>query len=232
MSISGFSAEKNKEQAELERLIREKYTKTPIVIAIGNAGTGKNYCAIGVALDLVLENKTYEKIIYAREPVEVGKSIGFLPGEQEDKMQPYLAPLYDNLERLIANKCKNKSRPDKQALKNTLLPQFKKVIECTPIQYMRGRTFENTILIVDEAQNLPLTSLKTVLTRMGEHCKIILIGSYNQIDTKGMSKYNNDFKKVVDKIKGEKFVGYIELVDSMRSPLCAKMDDLLSEIDN
>lgn len=176
--------------------------------------THNTYCTIASALQLLSDHK-YSKIVYTREPEEVGKSLGYLPGELNDKFEVYMGPLKDNLEHIAQS---GKVINPKDALQK---------IECIPLQYMRGRSFENTIIIVDEAQNLDLISLKTILTRVGNYCKIILLGSMNQIDNKHQTKENNDFKTVINKLKPLDFVGYVELVKSERSEWCSIIDELL-----
>ena len=218
MSIYGINLKGNLEQQEFVRLIQE--TNKPIVLCKGNAGTGKTFIALAAALTLQ-EEKKYGKIIYARNPISVGRDMGSLPGGIEEKYDPFMAPVYDSLEsieRLSRNRCNAK--------------ELRKHIEITPISFLRGRNFENTILIIDEAQNLDLNALKTVLTRAGKYCKIILLGSMNQIDDPYQRRQEKcDYLKVIEKLENESFVGTVELKKSMRSPICAILDGLLAEIE-
>jgi len=217
MSFSGISMKDNPEQQELARLIREN--DIPVIFCIGRAGTGKTFATLATSLQLK-EDKKYGHIIYARNPIQVGEDMGALPGDLNDKYDPFTAPLLDNLEAIVRNSTDHLN-----------VNMLRTKVETTPIAFLRGRSFENTIVIIDEAQNLDLNSLKTVLTRIGKFCKIILLGSMNQIDDwRQRRKPHCDFEQVIEKLKDKPYVGYVELTKSMRSPICVDIDDTLSEI--
>ena len=238
LSVFGISLKDNKEQQELARLIMEN--DKPIVIGLGMAGTGKTFVSIATALHLLNANYdskngnkragnnrnsgNYHKIVYTRNPVEVGKSIGFLKGGMDEKFGPYTAPLLDTLESI-------ESASEYKVNKNDLM----KKIEVVPLGFMRGRNFApGTILIVDECQNLNLAALKTVMTRMSDYCKVVLLGSMNQIDEPEQRKKRKcDFQRVVEKFKDVQspWVGIVNLTKSMRSAWCAEIDTLLGEIE-
>lgn len=212
ISVLGISTQGNKEQAELIRLIFEN--NRPIIFCTGNAGTGKTFITLAASLQLVMDKK-YSKIVYTREPEEVGKSLGFLPGDVDEKFGVYMRGLYDNLEHIETVG----SMPKKFALSK---------IECVPLQYLRGASFEDTVVIVDEAQNLDMNSIKTVLTRIGKFCKVILLGSTRQIDNRFQAKKGKcDFIYAKELLENQPFVGTVELIKSMRSPWCAIIDELL-----
>lgn len=219
MSIYGVSLKDNKEQQELARLIQEK--DKHIILCTGDAGTGKTLISIATALELQRAKK-FKHIIYARNPIEVGASMGFLPGDLDDKYMPYVAPLMDNLEAL-------ERVSDLKPKSTELLNHF----EIEPIAFMRGRSFEDSIIIIDEAQNLDLVALKTLLTRVNEYSKIILLGSMNQIDDKMQRKKEEcDFEYVIRRLVREHdlpYVGFVHLIKSMRSPWCVEVDKILSE---
>jgi phosphate starvation-inducible PhoH-like protein len=139
-----------------------------ILFAIGPAGTGKTYTAVALAVK-ALKNKEIKRIILARPAVEAGESLGFLPGDLKEKIDPYLRPLYDALDDMI--------QPEK-------LKQFieTRVIEIAPMAFMRGRTLDNAYVILDEAQNATDLQLKMFLTRMGPNAKFIITGDLTQID--------------------------------------------------
>lgn len=222
MSYMGVSFKNNAEQTELIRLIYENHI--PIVFCTGKAGTGKTFTALAAALQLQSEGR-YGNIIYARNPVQLGEDMGFLPGDLEDKYTPFMGPLKDNLESIASISNKNTGKKSKNA------NELEKHIECTPIAFLRGRSFENTILIIDEAQNLDLVALKACLTRFGRFCKVILLASLNQIDNRLQNRQGPcDFEKVLNKLKDKPYVGYVELKNSMRSDVCTEIDDLLGEI--
>ena len=142
--------------------------KNDIVFAIGPAGTGKTYLAVAMAVT-ALKNREIVKIILARPAVEAGESLGFLPGDLKDKVDPYLRPLYDALDDMIP--------PEK--LKTYI---ERRVIEVVPLAYMRGRTLNNAYVILDEAQNASAMQMKMFLTRLGANSKAIITGDVTQID--------------------------------------------------
>ena len=204
MAFIGVSLKNNKEQQELARLMNEN--RRPIILCTGNAGTGKTFAALAVALQLKAERR-YGTIVYGRNPMPLGEDMGFLPGGLDEKYGPYMGPLYDNLE-AIASLSNENLNPKELA----------KRIEMVPIAFLRGRSFRNTILIIDEAQNLDLTALKAILTRIGDYSKVVLLGSMNQIDDPKQRKQTKcDFEKVIDAIKDLSYVGYVNLTKSMRS---------------
>lgn len=168
MSVSGIKAG-NPEQAELIRLIMEN--KTKIVFCIGDAGTGKNYCSIAAALQLQSDKK-YKDIYYGRNPVQCGQEVGFTTGSLEEKLAIYMHPLYDTLEN-IAHKGGAFRAENARAR-----------VQMFEITTARGRSIDNAVVIIDECQNLDAKTLQTIITRMGTYSKLILIGSYNQIDLK------------------------------------------------
>ena len=194
--------------------------RRPIILCTGNAGTGKTFAALAVALQLKAERR-YGTIVYGRNPMPLGEDMGFLPGGLDEKYGPYMGPLYDNLE-AIASLSNDNLNPKELAQR----------IEMVPIAFLRGRSFRDTILIIDEAQNLDLTALKAILTRVGDFSKVVLLGSMNQIDDPKQRKQAKcDFEKVIDAIQDLPYVGYVNLTKSMRSDWCVELDGILGEID-
>ena len=164
--------------------------------------------------------------------VQVGEDMGYLPGDIDEKYMPFMGPLTDNLENIARINYKGGSGSQKKAMIQNQVNELMNHIEVCPIAFLRGRSFEDAIVIVDEAQNLDLTALKTVLTRVGKYCKIILLGSMNQIDDWRQRKQPIcDFEKVMNKLCPQPYVGSVNLVESMRSPICVEVDNLLGEID-
>lgn len=216
MSVVGITTKGNAEQAELMRLIMDN--QHPIIVCEGAAGTGKNFVSIASSLELILHKK-YEKIYYCKNTIDVGKDVGFLPGDIGDKINPYQMALFDTL-----NAIERKGKVIKAS-------EAKQKIEVLPLFNVRGRTLENCILIVDEAQNLDLTSLRTLCTRLGDYSKIIFLGSYKQIDDPKQRKQDKcDFQKMAEAFEQLEFVGQIHLVQSMRSKYCALIDEIFEEI--
>ncbi len=157
-----------KARTENQRKIVESISKNDMVFAIGPAGTGKTYTAVALAVR-ALKNREVKKIILTRPAVEAGENLGFLPGDLKEKLDPYLQPLYDALDDMIA--------PEKLAyyIEN-------RIIQIAPLAFMRGRTLDNAFVILDEAQNATEGQLKMFLTRMGASAKFIITGDITQID--------------------------------------------------
>jgi phosphate starvation-inducible PhoH-like protein len=146
----------------------QQIRKNDIVFAIGPAGTGKTYLAVAMAV-AALKNRDVTKIVLARPAVEAGESLGFLPGDLREKVDPYLRPLYDALDDMLtADRLKSYME--------------KRIIEIVPLAYMRGRTLHNAFVILDEAQNATALQMKMFLTRLGAHSKAIITGDITQID--------------------------------------------------
>lgn len=154
-----------------QKLLLTAVEKNDIVFAIGPAGTGKTYTAVALAVR-ALKNRVIKKIILTRPAVEAGESLGFLPGDLKEKIDPYLRPLYDALDDMIA--------PDK-----LLQFQQNRIIEIAPLAYMRGRTLDHCYIILDEAQNATSLQIKMFLTRLGPSAKCIITGDLSQIDLPG-----------------------------------------------
>lgn len=151
-----------------QQLLIETYAKNDLVFALGPAGSGKTYIAIALAVKS-LKNKEVRKIILSRPAVEAGEKLGFLPGDMKDKIDPYLQPLYDALEDMIpAGKLKD-------YIEN-------KTIQIAPLAFMRGRTLNDAVIILDEAQNTTTHQIKMFLTRLGTNAKMIITGDTTQID--------------------------------------------------
>ncbi|MBL4715493.1 MAG: phosphate starvation-inducible protein PhoH [Bacteroidetes bacterium] len=180
-----------------------------IIFAIGCAGTGKTYTAVALAVR-ALKNKEVKKIVLTRPAVEAGESLGFLPGDLREKIDPYLQPLYDALEDMI---------PMQKLV--SFLEQG--TIEIAPLAFMRGRTLDNACVILDEAQNTSQLQLKMFLTRMGPNAKFILTGDVTQIDLP--DKMKSGLQHAVKLLKGIKGIGFIHLTeqDVVRHELVKKV---------
>ena len=169
-----------------------------IVISVGPAGTGKTFLAVAHAVSL-LEKHEIDKIVLCRPAVEAGESLGFLPGDLRDKIDPYLAPLYDALNDLLP---KNKV----QTLVNN------NIIEIIPLAYMRGRTINRAAMILDEAQNASPIQMKMFLTRLGIESKAIITGDISQIDLP--KKINSGLVEILKILKSIKGIGIVKLNES------------------
>ncbi len=174
------------------QLVRSAY-ENDLVFALGPAGTGKTYIAVALAAR-ALKNKQVKKIIITRPAVEAGESLGFLPGDLKDKVDPYLRPIYDALDDMIpAEKLK--------------FYQDNRIIEIAPLAYMRGRTLNDAFILLDEAQNTTPMQMKMFLTRMGINSKAIITGDYSQIDLPKKQKSGLlESLRILEGIKGIGFV--------------------------
>ena len=181
-----------------QKNLLKAFFKNEIVISVGPAGTGKTFLAVAYAISL-LEKHEIDKIVLCRPAVEAGENLGFLPGDLRDKIDPYLAPLYDALNDLLP---KNKV----QTLINN------KIIEIIPLAYMRGRTINRAAMILDEAQNASPIQMKMFLTRLGIESKAVITGDISQIDLP--KKTNSGLVEVLKILKNIKSIGIIKLDES------------------
>lgn len=186
-----------------------------ICFAIGPAGTGKTYLAVAFAV-ASLKKGTVKKIVLARPAVEAGESLGFLPGDFKEKIDPYLRPLYDALEEMI---------PSDQ-LRNYV---EKRTIEIVPLAYMRGRTLNNAYVILDEAQNATTMQMKMFLTRLGPNSKSIITGDITQIDLPSYSQSGLvQVKEILKNIEGVAFI-YFDKSDVVRHRLVKEIINAYEE---
>ena len=196
---------RNKEQSFALELLMDPDVE--VVSLIGQAGSGKTLLAVAAGLEQVLgDDNEYKKLIVSRPIQPLGKDIGYLPGTLEEKMDPWLMPIKDNLEFLLGND------------RDTVKMYFEKgVIEIEAITYIRGRSITNAFIIIDEAQNLTRHELKTILTRVGEGTKIILTGDIEQIDNIYIDETSNGLTYAVEKFKEHDISGHITLQKGERS---------------
>ena len=193
------------------------------VTLTGTAGTGKTLLALACGLTQVLDDRRYTEIIMTRATVSVGEDIGFLPGTEEEKMGPWMGALDDNLEFLTKGGDSNGAGEWGRAATNELI---RSRIKIKSMNFMRGRTFLNKFVIIDEAQNLTPKQMKTLITRAGPGTKIICMGNLAQIDTPYLTEGSSGLTAVVDKFKGWPHSGHIMLARGERSRLA----DFASEV--
>ncbi|MFD6439210.1 PhoH family protein [Peribacillus sp. NPDC060186] len=192
-----------------QRYYIQAIKKLDLVFGIGPAGTGKTYLAVVMAIN-ALKNGHVKRIILTRPAVEAGESLGFLPGDLKEKVDPYLRPLYDALHDLLG-------------MEQTQRMIERGTIEIAPLAYMRGRTLEDAFVILDEAQNTTEAQMKMFLTRLGFGSKMVITGDRTQIDLpKGMKSGLIRVEEILKNVKGLSFV-YFEQSDVVRHPLVAKI---------
>jgi PhoH-like ATPase len=192
------------------------------VTLLGQAGTGKTLLALAAALEQVLDSKRYNEIIITRATVPVGEDIGFLPGTEEEKMQPWMGAFDDNLEVLHRNEdgAGEWGRAATQEL-------IRSRIKVKSMNFMRGRTFVSKFVIIDEAQNLTPKQMKTLVTRAGPGTKIVCLGNIAQIDTPYLTEGSSGLTYVVDRFKGWRHSGHVTLARGERSRLADHAADAL-----
>ena len=198
---------RNKEQNFALDLLMDP--EVSIVTLVGKAGSGKTLLAVAAGLAQVLNTDgvpQYNKLVISRPIQPMGKDIGYLPGTLEEKMEPWLAPVQDNLQYLMGN--------DKETLK---MYTFDGTIEIEALTYIRGRSISNAFMIIDEAQNLTAHELKTIITRVGENTKIVLTGDIEQIDNVYVDETSNGLAYAIEKFKSYELSGHITLVKGERS---------------
>ena len=192
-------------QKAYAKAIRE----SDVIFSIGPAGTGKTYLAVAMAIN-AFKNKEIQKIILARPAVEAGERLGFLPGDLQEKVDPYLRPLYDALYEILGRE-------------SALRLKEKETIEVVPLAYMRGRTLDNSFIILDEAQNSTKEQMKMFLTRMGFGSKMVITGDITQIDLpKGKKSGLVEAAKILKPVKDIRFC-YLKDVDVVRHELVKKI---------
>ncbi len=198
------------------KLVKE-YEKNDMVFAIGPAGSGKTYTAIALAVR-ALKNKEIKKIILSRPAVEAGEKLGFLPGDMKEKIDPYLQPLYDALQDMIpAAKLKEYMELN--------------IIQIAPLAFMRGRTLNDAVVILDEAQNTTSAQIKMFLTRMGMNTKMIVTGDMTQIDLP--HSQTSGLVQALKILKGVKGISFVELnkKDIVRHKLVTKIVEAYEKYD-
>jgi len=213
-------AARNREQNFALNLLMDP--ECDFVTLTGSAGTGKTLMTLAAALSQVLDDRRYTEIIVTRVTVPVGEDIGFLPGTEEEKMSPWMGALDDNLE-VLARGGDNTAGEWGRAAANDLV---RSKIKIKSMNFMRGRTFLNKIVIIDEAQNLTPKQMKTLITRAGPGTKIVCLGNLAQIDTPYLTEGSSGLTYAVDKFKGWPHSGHVTLARGERSRLA----DFASEV--
>ncbi|HUS27029.1 MAG TPA: PhoH family protein [Kofleriaceae bacterium] len=193
-----------------------------LVTLVGKAGTGKTLVAIAAGLQKVTEEQVFSKMLVSRPVFPLGRDIGYLPGTIEEKLNPWMQPIYDNLELLLGL---NKSdKKDGRSYAELVDLGF---VEIEPLTYIRGRSLPQNYMIVDEAQNLTPHEVKTIVTRAGEGTKIILTGDPYQIDHPYLDSSNNGLTIVAERFKNEAIAGHVILTKGERSPLAELATQIL-----
>jgi PhoH-like ATPase len=213
--IWGIGARNVQQRMALELLLNDEIS---LVTLTGKAGTGKTLLALAAGLMKIEDEHKYKKMLIARPVVPMGKDIGYLPGEKNEKLRPWMQPIFDNLEFLFDTK---KTGDIEKILAGM------GSIEVEALTYIRGRSIPGQFIIIDEAQNLSRHEVKTIVSRVGEGSKIILVGDPDQIDHPYLDASSNGLTYVVERFKNEAISGHITLERGERSNLAQLAADLL-----
>jgi len=212
---------RNKEQTFAFDLLMDDDIK--LVTLVGKAGTGKTLLAIAAGLQKTADEAVYQRLLVSRPVFPLGRDIGFLPGDIEEKLNPWMKPVYDNVE-LILDLSREKVRDKKRGYQELI---DLGLLEIEPLTYIRGRSIPHQFLLIDEAQNLTPHEIKTIITRAGEGTKIVMTGDPHQIDNPYVDSTSNGLTFVVHKFQGEPLAGHITLVKGERSELAERAAELL-----
>jgi PhoH-like ATPase len=218
-NIWGITA-RNREQNFALNLLMS--AEVDFITLLGQAGTGKTLLTLAAGLMQTLENKVFSEIIITRVTVPVGEDIGFLPGTEEEKMNPWMGALEDNLD--VLNKSDEEGGEWGRAATRDLI---RSRIKVKSLNFMRGRTFLNKYLIIDEAQNLTPKQMKTLITRAGPGTKVVCLGNIAQIDTPYLTEGSSGLTYVVDRFKGWSHGGHVTLQRGERSRLADHAAEVL-----
>jgi len=228
---------RNKEQEFARELLFDESVK--LVTLAGKSGCGKTLLAIDAGLEQVLNQRKYRSLVICRPVMPVGKDIGFLPGDLNEKLEPWLAPIKDNLRFLLGaseppkessggSRKKKIAEPTVKFDEQVLQSYFDEgIIEVQAMTFIRGRSIANAYIIVDEAQNTNLHEIKTILTRVGENTKIVLTGDLEQIDSTYVDSVSNGLSIAIERFKSQKISGHVTFLKGERSLLATIASEIL-----
>lgn len=228
--IFGIAPRNLQQQMAMELLLDDSIK---LVSLIGSAGTGKTLLALAAGMMKVLNDQTYVKLLCARPIMPLGRDIGYLPGDKDDKLKAWMQPIFDNMAYLLSNRLSGESNEAKShAQLSSVEQRMQQLIDSgqvvlEPLTYIRGRSIPHQFMIVDEAQNLTPHEVKTIASRVGEGTKLILTGDATQIDNPYLDSSSNGLSFLVERLKGKSIVGHITLAKSERSELASLVTEVL-----
>ena len=196
-----------------------------LVSLIGSAGTGKTLLAVAAGMSKVLNEQIYQKLLVARPIMPLGRDIGYLPGDKDEKLTAWMQPIFDNMSYLLSNRLTNEGHPQHATL-SSVEQRIKQLVEAgsvvmEPLTYIRGRSIPHQFMIVDESQNLTPHEVKTIASRVGEGTKLVLTGDASQIDNPYLDSSSNGLSYLVERMKDKGIVGHVTLAKSERSELAS-----------
>jgi len=207
---------RNKEQAIALDLLMDDNVK--LVSLVGKAGTGKTLLALAAGLKMTIDGHAYKRMLVSRPIIPMGRDIGYLPGTKEEKLINWMQPIYDNLEYILT------IRKRKEHIEDLIDSDL---VQLEALTYMRGRSIPNQFIVIDEAQNLTPHEIKTVVSRAGNHTKMVLTGDPYQIDSPYLDSSSNGLSYTVEKMKGQSIFGHVLLTRNERSDLASLAAELL-----
>src|SRR5437773_295576 len=196
-----------------------------LVSLIGSAGTGKTLLALAAGMVKTLNEQVYQKMLCARPIMPLGRDIGYLPGDKDQKLTAWMQPIFDNMAYLLSNRLSGESASGHAAL-STVEQRIQQLVDSgqvvlEPLTYIRGRSIPHQFMIVDESQNLSPHEVKTIASRVGEGTKLIITGDPSQIDNPYLDASSNGLSYLVERLKGKPIVGHVTLAKSERSELAS-----------
>ncbi|MBM4374907.1 MAG: PhoH family protein [Deltaproteobacteria bacterium] len=215
---------RNKEQSVALDLLLDD--EVPLVSLFGKAGTGKTLLALAAGIARTTVDRTYSRMLVSRPIMPLGRDLGFLPGSVEEKLNPWMQPIFDNLEQLFTSGPSG-GRGERDSARTYTALIESGVIQVEPLTYIRGRSLPRQYLIVDEAQNLTPHEVKTIITRSGEGTKVVLTGDPQQIDHPYVDHASNGLSVVAQRFKNERLAGHVTLTKGERSELAELATNLL-----
>jgi len=197
-----------------------------LVSLIGSAGTGKTLVAIAAGMTKVLNEQVYQKLLCARPIMPLGRDIGYLPGDKDEKLTAWMQPIFDNMGYLLSNRLGHEGEHKQHATLSSVEQRIQQLLQSgqvvlEPLTYIRGRSIPHQFMIVDESQNLTPHEVKTIASRVGEGTKLVLTGDATQIDNPYLDSSSNGLSYLVERMKGKSIVGHITLAKSERSELAS-----------
>lgn len=221
-AISRIRARNREQKFAFELLLQDAIS---LVTLVGKAGTGKTLLAIAAGLHKVADEQVYRRLLVSRPVVPMGRDLGYLPGEVQEKLTPWMQPIYDNFDLIFGTEVEKDKPKHWRRGYQELLEQG--LLQIEPLTYIRGRTIPQQFLIVDEAQNLTPHEVKTILTRAGEGTKIVLTGDIDQIDNPYVDAASNGLTYAVERFKQEPLAAHVTLIKGERSRLAERAAALL-----
>ena len=218
-ALWGISPRNREQSFAAEALLNDELK---LVTLVGKAGTGKTLLAIAAGLQKVTEEQAYQRLLICRPVLPLGRDIGYLPGDVEEKLTPWMQPIFDNVEFLMGL-----SRGERKAGRSYHELMDLGILDIEPLTYIRGRSIPNQFMIVDEAQNLTPHEVKTIVSRAGDETKIVLTGDPYQIDHPYVDATNNGLVHAVNRFRAEAIAGHVVLQKGERSPLAELATNLL-----